>query len=81
LGAVVVNLIAAPMAISQHTERFSAELSGANEVLAVNSSGTARLRHDDPGRCDQLLVEFCWTCHRPLAWPTCILRPAKSLVA
>jgi hypothetical protein len=41
LGAVVVNLIAAPMAISQHTERFSAELSGANEVPPINSSGTA----------------------------------------
>lgn len=41
LGAVVINLIAAPMAMSQHTERFSASLSGANEVPPINSSGSA----------------------------------------
>jgi CHRD domain len=38
LGAVVVNLIAAPMVTSQ-TERFSASLSGANEVPPINSNG------------------------------------------
>ena len=40
LGAVVVNLIAAPMVNSQ-TERFSASLAGANEVPPINSAGTA----------------------------------------
>jgi hypothetical protein len=39
-GAVVVNLIAAPMVNSQ-TERFSASLAGANEVPPINSTGTA----------------------------------------
>src|SRR5215831_517560 len=39
-GAVVVNLIAAPMVNSQ-TERFSAGLAGANEVPPINSTGTA----------------------------------------
>ena len=39
LGAVVVNLIAAPMVTSQ-TERFSASLAGANEVPPINSAGT-----------------------------------------
>ena len=40
LGAVVVNLIAAPMVTSQ-TERFSASLAGGNEVPPINSAGTA----------------------------------------
>src|SRR5215468_7821244 len=40
LGAVVVNLIAAPLVNSQ-TERFSASLAGANEVPPINSNGTA----------------------------------------
>ena len=40
LGAVVVNLIAAPM-VSSQTERFSASLAGANEVPPVNTAGTA----------------------------------------
>ena len=40
LGAVVVNLIAAPMVTSQ-TERFSATLAGGNEVPPINSAGTA----------------------------------------
>ena len=48
LGAVVVNLIAAPMVTSQ-TERFSASLAGANEVPPINSAGTGSLRNDDPG--------------------------------
>ena len=39
LGAVVVNLIAAPMVTSQ-TEHFSASLAGANEVPPINSNGT-----------------------------------------
>ena len=39
LGAVVVNLIAAPMVTSQ-TERFSATLAGGNEVPPINSAGT-----------------------------------------
>ncbi len=39
LGAVVVNLIAAPMVTSQ-TERFSASLAGGNEVPPINSAGT-----------------------------------------
>jgi len=39
LGAVVANLIAAPMVTSQ-TERFSASLAGANEVPPINSAGT-----------------------------------------
>ena len=39
LGAVVVNLIAAPIVTSQ-TERFSASLAGANEVPPINSAGT-----------------------------------------
>jgi CHRD domain-containing protein len=40
LGAMMANLIAAPMVNSQ-TERFSASLSGANEVPPINSAGTA----------------------------------------
>ena len=40
LGAVMVNLIAAPMVTSQ-TERFSASLAGGNEVPPINSAGTA----------------------------------------
>ena len=48
LGAVVVNLIAAPMVTSQ-TERFSASLAGGNEVPPINSAGTGGLRNDDPG--------------------------------
>jgi len=39
LGAVVVNLIAAQMVMSQ-TERFSASLAGGNEVPPINSAGT-----------------------------------------
>jgi len=39
LGAVAVNLIAAPMVNSQ-TERFSASLAGGNEVPPINSAGT-----------------------------------------
>jgi CHRD domain len=40
LGAVVANLIAAPMVNSQ-TELFSASLVGANEVPPINTGGTA----------------------------------------
>ena len=40
LGAVMASLIAAP-AVHSQTERFSASLSGANEVPPINSAGTA----------------------------------------
>src|SRR4029450_12707107 len=40
IAAVMANLLAAPVANSQ-TERFSASLSGAEEVPPINTSGTA----------------------------------------
>ena len=43
LGAVVVNLIAVQM-VSSQTERFSASLSGANEVPPINSAGSGDFR-------------------------------------
>ena len=43
LGAVVVNLIAAPIVTSQ-TERFSASLGGGNEVPPINSVGTGNFQ-------------------------------------
>jgi CHRD domain len=39
IAAVIANLLAAPIANSQ-TERFSASLSGANEVPPINTAGT-----------------------------------------
>ena len=43
IAAVMANLLAAPIANSQ-TERFSASLSGENEVPPINTAGTAAFR-------------------------------------
>jgi hypothetical protein len=39
LGALTASVLAAP-AVDSHTERFSASLSGANEVPPINTAGT-----------------------------------------
>jgi CHRD domain len=41
IAALAASLLAAPAAHSQTTERFSATLSGAEEVPPINTSGTA----------------------------------------
>src|SRR4029453_15374385 len=43
IAAVMANLLAAPIANSQ-TERFSASLSGENEVPPINTAGTGAFR-------------------------------------
>ena len=48
LGAVVVNLVAAPMVTSQ-TERFSASLAGAKRGASDQQCRHSGLRNDDPG--------------------------------
>jgi len=47
LGAVMVNLIAAPMVTSQ-TDHFSASLAGGNEVPSNQQCRHRGLRNDDP---------------------------------
>jgi hypothetical protein len=66
---VVVNLIAAQM-VSSQTERFSASLSGGNEVPPINSAGIGNFRMTI--RPEAINFSFLPTCHRRSACPTCI---------
>jgi CHRD domain len=79
VAAVMANLLAAPMAHSG-TERFSASLSGAEEVPPINTAGTGAFEMT----IQQGTITFSLTfsdLSSPLSVAHLHFAPARSLVA